>query len=331
MERERSIEANAAYWLVRRSDERERVATEALFRQWLAADLRHQGAYLRLQAVDARLARLRPGTGAREKAKLRFSASRLRRPLAGALAACLLLSIGVGGILWPRSVEMETALGEQRRSVLADGSSVELNTATHLLIDLSPALRVVRLESGEALFQVAKDKSRPFVVRTPLADVRAVGTAFTVNIEGGDLLVAVSEGVVSVERTGKELARVPAGQSFRLAPDGQSRQEEHPAAEIERLQSWRSGWLVFSGETLAAATATFNRYNRLQIDIPDQEIAALQVGGSFRATDPVGFTEALARSFSLSVHKQGERLVLGARQGQNATDRSKGAENNSSQ
>lgn len=311
MDQERSIEAEAADWLVRRSEGPRGAAAEASFQQWLAADPRHRGAYLRLQAVDARLARLREGRDRAVRPRFSWSAMGLRRPVAAAaLAASLLLTITAGALLWPRDMQLETALGEQRRSVLADGSSVELNTATHLAIDLSPALRQVRLESGEALFQVAKDKARPFIVRTRLGDVRAVGTAFTVNIDSGDLVVAVSEGVVAVERDGQELTRVPAGQSFRLDRDGQSRQEEHAAADIERLQSWRSGRLVFAGETLAMAAAAFNRYNRIHIDIPDPDIAALQVGGSFRATDPVGFADALARSFPLSVRQEGDRLVL---------------------
>ncbi|MBP7335930.1 FecR domain-containing protein [Niveispirillum sp.] len=328
MERKRTIEAEAAEWLVRRSEGRQDPAADAAFQAWRDADPRHQGAYVRLQAVDARLARLRAAsTGRMEPPAWRRAIA--RHPLtAAALAACLLMTVALGAALWPGPVDLETAVGEQRRSVLADGSSVELNTATHLAIDLSATLREIHLEQGEALFQVAKDKARPFVVRTPLADVRAVGTAFTVNIDGGDLAVAVSEGVVSIEQAGRELTRVAAGQNFRMTPDGHSQQEEHPVAELERLQSWRSGRLVFAGETLAAAAAAFNRYNHLHIDIPDPSIAALQVGGSFRATDPAGFTDALVQSFPVGVQRQGNRLILTRRQDQSGNKENVQGKNN---
>ena len=100
-----------------------------------------------------------------------------------------------------RTQRYATDIGEQYRTALADGSLVELNTATRVAVDLTPEERDIHLRKGEAVFEVAKDPSRPFVVKTPLADVRAIGTVFAVRTENG-LEVAVSEGVVSVERDG---------------------------------------------------------------------------------------------------------------------------------
>src|SRR3546814_6499165 len=73
-----------------------------------------------------------------------------------------------------------TAIGEIRRVPLSDGSLAAVNTQTTLDVTMKPELRQVALKDGEAWFQVAKDRSRPFVVEVGDVRVRAVGTAFAV-------------------------------------------------------------------------------------------------------------------------------------------------------
>lgn len=110
---------------------------------------------------------------------------------------------------------IRTAIGEQRSVVLPDGSIVQLNTNSELYIEYTPSVRQVRLPQGEARFTVAKDEQRPFIVKTPQATVRALGTVFNVQTAPRGTDVAVLEGRVEI-RTQAELLRAPTGVVDRL-------------------------------------------------------------------------------------------------------------------
>src|SRR5690606_5608621 len=92
-----------------------------------------------------------------------------------------------------------TAVGEQAREVLPDGSSVTLNTDTEVHVRYLAGERLVRMVRGEAHFTVAHDVSRPFGVRAGDHIVQAVGTAFNVRLQPrGEVEVMVTDGVVRI-------------------------------------------------------------------------------------------------------------------------------------
>jgi transmembrane sensor len=123
-----------------------------------------------------------------------------RRRLAAAVAACALIASVAGGLLWRanRFPTYSTDIGERRSLTLADGSTVDLNARSTIRIEFSNAERRVDLLRGQALFQVTKDKRRPFIVRTAEASVRAVGTQFDVYRKTAGTTVTVLEGEVAV-------------------------------------------------------------------------------------------------------------------------------------
>jgi transmembrane sensor len=129
-----------------------------------------------------------------------------RRRLAAAAAACALLASAAGGLLWHtnRFPTYSTDIGERRSLTLADGSAVDLNARSSIRIEFSNAERRVELLHGQALFQVAKDKHRPFIVRTADASVRAIGTQFDVYRKAAGTTVTVLEGEVAVYSTARQ-------------------------------------------------------------------------------------------------------------------------------
>ena len=310
MESADRIEAAAARWLARHDAGPLDEADARAFDEWCAGDPRRLGAFVRLEAVSARLDRAGALSG--------MPATRRRSwlyPAAG-IAAALALAV------WPASYAVRdvlhtqrfsTDIGQQYRAALADGSLVELNTATKVAVELKPDARVVRLPRGEALFEVAKDRTRPFVVRTKLAEVRATGTVFAVCTENG-LQVAVREGTVEIIREGTLVARVSAGETFTMDRGGKV--TSHATDQDDRIArelAWREGKVAFAGETLAQAVEQLNRYNREKVEIADAQTAAIHVGGYFRATDPEGFARALEKSFPVVAELDGGKVVLRAR------------------
>lgn len=117
-----------------------------------------------------------------------------------------------------------TTVGEQRSLELADGSTVELNSKSRIRVRYSADERDIDLLEGQALFHVAKNKSRPFIVSADGTRVLAVGTQFDVYKRSEGTTVTVLEGTVAVftpEETGtahgtpppQELSETPSAAS----------------------------------------------------------------------------------------------------------------------
>src|SRR5205807_1325966 len=111
--------------------------------------------------------------------------------------------IGFAGLgLWGRPQVYATAIGEQRSVVLKDGSMIQLNSRSRVEVRYTDHDRKIALKEGQALFTVARDTQRPFLVSAGDTAVRAVGTQFDVNRLETEIVVTVLEGKVAVESPG---------------------------------------------------------------------------------------------------------------------------------
>jgi transmembrane sensor len=224
------------------------------------------------------------------------------RPLMFAMAATLLVALGCVWVLLPGPQRYATAFGEQRSIVLSDGSVVTLNTSSSIEVTLAKTRRTIKLVAGEALFQVAHDKTRPFDVVAGNTTVRAVGTQFDVDRRASSTTVTVVEGKVSVatapENPGDESpgrdAPIPvsAGEEVILRP----RTPPHTApANVAIATAWTQRRLVFERRPLGEVAAEFNRYNRQEIRIESAKLSGQEVTGMFQANDPNSFLDFIAK------------------------------------
>jgi len=195
---------------------------------------------------------------------------------------------------------------------IADGSTVTLNTDTAVHILITDKTRRVKLDHGEAFFQVAKDPNRPFVVEVGKRRVMAVGTQFSVRREGSDIQVIVTEGAVRLTHAQLTEELLPAGAVAHAGESGVLVKQGSRTAAEEQL-SWRQGVLHFREVTLAEAAAEFNRYNIRQVVIEDPTAADYLVAGDFRATNVEAFVRLLQRGYPIKVKQQANRLVLQSR------------------
>lgn len=193
------IELAAAEWLVRRDRGLDPILQRE-FERWLRSDPRHAEAYALLVGTWEQLDRV-PAD--------RVPLPRRRGPrwtwIAGSLAAAAALTLAVF-TLAPTSEpspllghRVATPIGGFERLALPDGSVVRLNTASEVTVDFTTGERRITLTRGEASFDVAKDASRPFVVRVGEVEVRAVGTAFNVRRQDHAIEVLVTHGLVRLE------------------------------------------------------------------------------------------------------------------------------------
>ncbi len=187
---------------------------------------------------------------------------------------------------------IKTQASEWRSLALNDGTLVSVGPRTQLHNHFGERQRLLRLARGEALFEVTKDASRPFVVDAELAVVRATGTRFAVARRDFEVIVTVEEGSVLVSRNRARSSAVAlgAGQQAIVAKAGSPVVRR---VDASRALAWSNRHLVFEDDTIAAAAEEFNRRNRVQI-VVDPALGVQRVYGQFHADDPTSFAESIA-------------------------------------
>lgn len=255
MDRRDKIDGAALVWMMRLRDGG-RAEDWEQFTAWLEADLRHASAYEEAELADDGLDALEPAPPApRDEWEPTRTGWPRRWVLGGGIAAALAAVIGVTslGPGEPDIYAVETASGERRSVTLADGSRIDLNGGTRLVLDRD-APRAATIERGEALFTVVHDDARPFVVHAGDAVIRDMGTVFNVVRSGDRVEVGVEEGAVSY-RQGRQSFDLQPGMAIRVAAG---------AAEVSRIDpeavsGWREGRLTFRSAPLREVAADLAR------------------------------------------------------------------------
>jgi len=269
-------------WLTESPANRE--AYRAALAVWQAFEGRQQDVLDDL-AAEARHAARRPGPN--------------RRWLVGggvAIAAGLAAVAVLPSMLGRPSVQTySTTKGQHRRITLADGSMVDLNAETRLIVRYARRERLVELGDGQAIFDVAHDASRPFTIVASGRAVRVLGTQFDVRNRAGDVTVSVARGRVQV----RPVASLKAGQTFVLRPGQRLEIHRTGVAELSAVDpqealGWRSGRLVYRGEPLAEVVADLNREFVEQIEVTDAALAQTPVTGVIVLDDQASVAKRLS-------------------------------------
>lgn len=301
-----AVFVEAAAWVVRLHGPERSAGLEAGLRRWLAEHPDHRQAFEVAtetwnstndipRADDGRL---------REWIQSKPATGIVLAAAAGAAAVAVL--VGVQG--WLHAPEMQTKVGEQRTLRLEDGTQVSLNTDTQLVVEYDGKVRRVRLEKGEALFEVARDPHRPFVVAAGRRTIEALGTAFVVRRLDRQLAVTLVEGKVAVSSASVAATVLQPGQRLVFtAEDGASRLDR---PSLEKVTAWRRGLVMLDDTPLSGAIAEMNRYSTVKLAIEQPQAAALEVSGIFRAGDSMRFARAVARTYGLVIVEQTDRIVL---------------------
>jgi transmembrane sensor len=307
------IDMEAANWLLRIDAGELSQSHEQALEAWLGGDPRCPGALARMQAIAVASERALALGIEHDPADIapNFTRRRVWQVTAGVAAT---LAVGtISGWQWLRVKDRyRTGKGESKVLALQDGSVVTLNTASEIKVDFSGSERSVELVRGEALFDVTKNPSRAFVVAAGDANVRVVGTSFTVKkFDAAPVQVLVKEGVVEVSRPAiPEVKSVKISANMRaIVPSDQGVIATHavPSAELHREMVWRDGQIEFEGQTLNEAVAEFARYSDIRVVIDDPSLAHEEIAGLFQANDPIRFAHIIAVSLKAHAHvKLGE-------------------------
>jgi transmembrane sensor len=226
-----------------------------------------------------------------------------RRPVLA--AAAVLVASFTALFLWidrDTARSYSTGIGEQRTIQLIDGSTVELNARSKVEVRLTEHRRDVALIEGQALFHVAKDKQRPFVVRAGEAQVRAVGTEFDVYKKQTETVVTVVEGRVETyagsDGAGTAAILLSAGEQLTVLPHTVTKPTP---ADTVAATAWVQKRLIFEETPLGEVAEEFNRYNRRPLAIDDPALQTLKISGVYSSIDPASLINFLRSQNSIQV------------------------------
>lgn len=354
--RDPAIRAAASQWQVAR--DRGLSAAEAIeYEVWLAADPRHADAMRAMEGAWRRLDRIPEGVAQRVLA----DAARRRRIgrwrlFAGGAAALAATAAALLLVLQPDTADRSPAAASPasatvlqatgpRILTLADGTEVWLNAGSEIQERFTPGERRVRLARGEAYFSVRKDPSRPFLVEAGALRVRALGTAFNVNLRNAQSEVLVLEGRVAVKAerpggAGEAAPAAPGPEAAVQAAGGGSAEltageratlvlpsdKADPASaagdapvlavskvgggEIGRALAWQDDLLRLGGHTLAEIASEFGRRTGHRVVFAEPGLAQLRLGGRFRADDLQGFASLLATMLDVELEEPGNGTLV---------------------
>ena len=311
------IEDAAARWLARQMSGTMSLQEEEALKKWLSDNPLHKKAFDALHELSAALKYQEHDllTEAFEEELHTLAARQERKNFhrRAAIAASffvLLVSsvVGLSSLTNPTSETYTTALGERERYALPDGSTIELNTNSQVEVSYSKQKRIAEIESGEAVFDVARNPKRPFLVRTQYGDIRVTGTTFIVRLQGGKSTIQVVSGAVEVSPLKAPPYTLLAGQQLHIHAEGVA----GSAARFDPnyALAWRNGKARFDNQPLKEVAEELNRYFTRPLVLEDETLASLPVTGEFDIDDQRTAIAALSLAFSLEAQPEPSRIIL---------------------
>lgn len=284
-------------------------ADPAEFEAWRDADPRRAAAFAEVAAAWSKLDALRGAEPRQRPAVNRRAWLGGGMALAAGLAGAAYL--GRDQLLRARTV---TGVGERRTLALPDGSSLELNTDTEVLWRFDSRRRRLWLQRGEVALTIAQDALRPFELFTQQGLARLASGQFNARLRPAGLDLIVLAGRAAVRTAAGEAraaveSATDARQALAVTATGVA-VAAAPEAEVQNVQAWRRGEIVFEGQRLSEAIEEYNRYLLRKLVIEDPKVGAMRLGGRFLTDNPETFLEALRTTFGLRIIEDGPSRIL---------------------
>ncbi|MBU2278779.1 MAG: FecR domain-containing protein [Gammaproteobacteria bacterium] len=313
--------------------------TQAL-QQWLATSAQHRSTLLEVAALWDKMDTLQRLSDLFPEAEKKPARHWQSWAMAASVACiCLLATFwfrpellqpeqATAPTLMASQSSYQTRIGETNTIELPDKSRLVLNTNSFVVVKYSAKARIIELQRGEIMIDVAHDTSRPLSVVAGGKIIQAVGTAFNVEVRNSQVELIVTDGKVLVETALAEvlqdeqrLAKRLPGNSLAISKgervdlDASGQHEEKvrkmDPVDIAASLSWRNGNLIFRGETLADAVAEISRYTDIQFELADDvKLKSIHVAGMFKTGDVNGLLDVFKSNFNISHERLSRDKIL---------------------
>lgn len=263
----------------------------------------------------------------------------------GAVAASVLFAVSIGmysnvislspftttsqNAVVAMQANYQTSIGESSTINLPDNSKIVLNTNSFVQVKYTKSARIIELQRGEIHIDVAHDKSRPLSVVAGGKVIQAVGTAFNVEVKDSIVELIVTDGKVLVAKTPllpndtnianvdlvlpRSSLAISKGEKVDLDGSGKEKETVVKVDEVDIAAklSWRSGNIIFRGESLAEAMAEISRYTKIEFELAeDEKLKDVQVAGMFKTGDVNGLLDVLSQNFNISHERLNDAKIV---------------------
>ncbi|NVJ54466.1 MAG: FecR domain-containing protein [Campylobacteraceae bacterium] len=196
---------------------------------------------------------------------------------------------------------------------LEDNSLIDLDIKSKLKVEYFKNKRVVNFHEGKALFSVAKDKNRPFIIKMKNAQIEVLGTKFEVVNLSDKVSVKVLSGVVKVSyisdsKKKKDLIQLRKAESFSL--DNKGNILGFKKTDLTQIASWKNDFIYLENDSLKDATSFFQRYVNKKIEFDSYEVSQLKISGKFSTKHFNDFIDSIKLLYSLEVNEKEEVLKI---------------------
>lgn len=203
--------------------------------------------------------------------------------------------------------------GQKANLTLPDGTKVWLNSATHLFYDAEYNKEERRIHlDGEAYFEVAKNKNKPFVVCCNDLEIEALGTAFDVKGYSGDLSVTtlLAEGSVRVSnhvgvtllKPGEKVAYHKNNRTF----------TKSVISDIREIDFWRKNMLIFNSASLAEIATTLERMYGVKVVFDSEKLKNVPFSGTIRNSSLHNVFYIISLTYPLTYRLEGDTVRIGS-------------------
>ncbi|WP_018391669.1 FecR family protein [Ancylobacter sp. FA202] len=300
----------AADWLLRQSGTALDPTEQAAFETWLEHDPENRRVYevaRRLMGEASAAIRSDPMLQASDR-----SPHSMAKPLLGCLLALAIAGAAFMLMDGPMRFRADAiaGVGELPVVTLADGSRVQLNASSAIAFDETDDHRTVRLLRGEALFEVARDPMRPFVVEVGDLRVTALGTAFDVRLGTDATDVVVTQHAVRIDFADDQHPSLRVTEGERAVIDERTGRSEIAESDTALALAWTRGQLVLDNTPLSQVVTEMNRHFSGRIVVLSQELAQRRVSGTMTISDTQAALNFVERALGVSTNRIGPVIVI---------------------
>jgi transmembrane sensor len=324
------IDDEASIWLVRLDNGNLSDQLRKELKSWLSADKRHPVALKAMadiwDGMDEILMTIDDESS--KNVTLWPVLKPIFEPFALAASVCFLAILVFFAI--PNDVQKNTyatVVGQQMSTTFDDGSIIHLNTNSRIETEFSDEKRIIKLIQGEALFEVAHDPKRPFIVYAGNRLVQAIGTKFVVHLKSENIQVTVTDGKVKMSKvplnktltdikdhnntdTKKDDVYITKGEKVIVGANQAPKLTLIKPENLKRALSWLDGKLIFVNEELFDVIEEINRYIDVEIVLKDPSLHKITISGRFDLEDSEALIEAIELSFNIDSQRLDSNKVL---------------------
>ncbi len=314
------LKKTAARWFIRMREAEPDSPERTKFEAWLMESPIHQHEYENFAQswddIDS-LPQLTAMAKAKEVDRFMNKERRTQKVknVAAAISICIIVFfMGLGGIsqyqAWQASPTTQiaslTKKAQITTSTLEDGTEVTLNANSNIQVTYYRNRRHVHLHHGEAIFKVAKDTNRPFVVETDTTIITVLGTRFAVNKLSKFVRVSVDHGQVRVESKNVADTKVLSRGDVVEVPNYQAIQlRNYNAADYFKFAS---GVIVFNQSDVHEIAEVLSRFRKGNITV--KGASQEKISAVIDAKDTETFIDTLPKIANLTVVGSAHQKVI---------------------